>query len=321
MKAPRVSVVVPAFNQSGYLAEALSSALAQTMPDLEVIVADDGSTDDTAAVCASFQDSRLHYVHQANDGTMGVGARNRAMLLARGDWIAPLDQDDLWAPQKLQRQLEAVGERNGIGAVFCRVRFIGPAGEGQGEQAGPLPQGDVFHLLLSANRYYVSSGMFRRDLLPRMGVPHESVAIGDWYLWLSVARHTEVATVDDTLVDYRLHPQGFQVAQRANSSFRFWHDHWRFVQAVLPRLHPGCASCEQELGKLRRQIADHQFDVAMTALRRGEFSPVVRQALGCLWEAEPSWVGAPRTTLKRASRLLGAAAAGAWRRAGPGRRP
>jgi len=318
LKAPRVSVVVPAFNQSGYLAEALSSALAQTMPDLEVIVVDDGSTDDTAAVCASFRDARLHYVHQGNDGTMGVGARNRAMLLARGEWIAPLDQDDRWTPHKLQRQLATADERSGVGAVFCRVRFIGEDGEHLGEQDGPLPQGDVFHLLLSANRYYVSSGMFRRDLLPRVGLPHESVAIGDWYLWISVARHAEVAAVDDVLVDYRRHPQGFQVAQRANSSFRFWLDHWRFVQAVMPRLHPDCASCVQELGKLRRLIADRQFEIATATLRRGEFSPIVRQALGCLWDAEPSGT---RNTLKRASRLIRAAAVGAWRRATPGRAP
>ena len=90
MNAPQVSVVVPAFNQSGYLAEALASALAQSMPDLEVIVVDDGSTDQTREVCASFKDARLHYVYQPNDGTMGIGARNHAMLLARGDWIAPL---------------------------------------------------------------------------------------------------------------------------------------------------------------------------------------------------------------------------------------
>jgi glycosyltransferase involved in cell wall biosynthesis len=315
LNAPQVSVVVPAFNQSGYLAEALSSALAQTLSDLEIIVVDDGSTDQTRQVCASFGDPRLRYVHQPNDGTLGIGARNHAMLLARGDWIAPLDQDDRWAPEKLQRQVAVALESDAVGAVFCRVRFIGANGESQGEQGAPLPAGDVFHLLLSANRYYVSSGMFRRSLLPKMGLPHESVALGDWYLWVSVARHAQVAAIDDVLADYRFHEAGFQVAQRSASVFRFWYDHWRFVQAITPRLHPNCEPCRQELLKLRRQIAEQQFEAAREAVARGEFSREVADAIQCVWEIEPTWFGAPRVALRRLWRLARAAAAGSWARA------
>ena len=313
MNAPTVSVVVPAFNQSGYLAEALTSALAQTMSDLEVVVVDDGSTDQTREICAGFKDARLRYVYQPNDGTMGIGARNHAMLLALGDWIAPLDQDDRWAPQKLQRQMAAIGQRDTVGAVFCRVRFIDADGEPQGEQASPLPEGDVFHLLLRANRYYVSSGMFRRSLLPIMGMPHEAVAIGDWYLWVSVARHAQVLAVNDVLADYRLHPAGFQVAQRSSDEFRFWHDHWRFAQAVAPRAHPDCLQCRQALFELRRFISGQQFAAARDALRRGEFSGSVADAVRCSWAAEPNRFDL-KIAVPRMARLARAAAAGGWAR-------
>lgn len=311
MNAPTVSVVVPAFNQSGYLAEALTSALAQSMTDLEVVVVDDGSTDQTRELCASFKDPRLRYVYQPNDGTMGVGARNHAMLLARGDWIAPLDQDDRWAPQKLQRQMAAVKQRDTVGAVFCRVRFIDAAGEPQGEQVGPLPEGDVLHLLLRANRYYVSSGMFRRSLLPMMGMPHEAVAIGDWYLWVSVSRHAQVLAINDVLADYRLHPAGFQVAQRGSNEFRFWQDHWRFAQAVAPRAHRDCLLCRQALFDLRRFISGEQFAAARDALRRGEFSSDVADAVRCSWAAEPNRFD-PKVTIQRLAQLARAAAAGGW---------
>jgi glycosyltransferase involved in cell wall biosynthesis len=314
LSGPKVSVVVPAFNQSGFLREALTSALTQSMTDLEVIVVDDGSTDDTRAVCASFSDPRLRYVYQPNDGTMGIGARNHAMLMAQGEWIAPLDQDDRWAADKLRRQLAAVAGDAVVGAVFCRVRFIGASGEATGEQAGPLPHGDVLHLLLAANRYYVSSGMFRRALLPKMGMPNESVSIGDWYLWLSVARHAHVAVLDDVLADYRLHPQGFQVAQRSAGDYRFWFDHWRFAQAASTRVHPDCRECQQALSTLRRTISDQQLQVARNAWRRGDFSATARQALGCAWRARPTWLGEPVVAWRRAMQLARAAARGAWAR-------
>lgn len=313
MSGPRVSVVVPAYNQCAYLAEALSSALTQTMSDLEVVVVDDGSTDGTRETCAAFGDSRLRYVYQPNDGTLGIGARNHAMLLARGEWVAPLDQDDRWAPEKLRRQLTAAGDQPGAGAVFCRARFVDGAGRAHGEQRSPLPAGDVFHLLLSANRYYVSTGLFRRALIPKMGLPHESVAIGDWYLWLSVARHTEVAVIDDLLVDYRLHEAGFQAAQRSSDLFGFWHDHWRFAQAVAARLHPGCPTCQHELSKLRMQISDQQAQAARAALRRGDFSRSVSDAVRCVWQAEPGGLTAPRAW-RQASRLARSAIAGALMR-------
>lgn len=314
MSGPKVSVVVPAFNQSGYLREALTSALTQSMTDLEVIVVDDGSTDDTRAVCASFSDPRLRYVYQANDGTMGVGARNHAMLLARGEWIAPLDQDDRWATDKLRRQLALVDGDDAVGAVFCRVRFIGESGDATGEQAGPLPEGDVLHLLLTANRYYVSSGMFRRSLLPRVGLPHESVGLGDWYLWVSVARHTRVAVLNDLLADYRFHPQGFQVAQRSSGDFRFWLDHWRFAQAAGTRVHADCRECQRALSVLRRLISRQQVKVACDALRAGDPASIARLALRCAWRARPSWFGDPAVAMRQALQLVCAAARGAWAR-------
>ena len=315
MSGPTVSVVVPAFNQSGYLREALASALMQSMSDLEVIVVDDGSTDDTRAVCASFADPRLRYVYQPNDGTMGIGARNHAMLLARGEWIAPLDQDDRWATDKLRRQLALVDSDTAVGAVFCRVRFIDESGDATGEQVEPLPEGDVLHLLLTANRYYVSSGMFRRSLLPRVGLPHESVGLGDWYLWLSVARHTRVAVLNDLLADYRFHPQGFQLAQRSAGDYRFWLDHWRFAQAAATRVHVDCRECQQALSVLRRLISGRQVQVACDALRAGDPASIVRLALRCAWHARPAGFDQPGVALRQARQLVRAAARGAWARA------
>jgi hypothetical protein len=109
-KPPRVSVVVPAFNAAPYLEQALASALGQTMPDLEVVVVDDGSTDSTATIadCIAARDPRVRVLR--NERNLGqVRARARAHAAARGEWLASLDADDAWMPERLERLLSTSG--------------------------------------------------------------------------------------------------------------------------------------------------------------------------------------------------------------------
>src|SRR5215471_18162147 len=101
-----ISVAIPAYNGAEHLRDAIDSVLAQTYRPLEIIVVDDGSTDDTRAVCESYGDC-LKYYYQENDATMGAGARARAIAQAKGEWVALLDQDDRWLPRKIARQVRA----------------------------------------------------------------------------------------------------------------------------------------------------------------------------------------------------------------------
>ncbi len=112
--APTVSVIVPAYNCGPYLGEALDSVLGQTLPPCEVIVVDDGSTDDTPGVCAAYGD-RIRYVRQPNRGPSA--ARNAALALAKGDYLALLDADDVCVPDRFARQVAALRARPG--AVGC----------------------------------------------------------------------------------------------------------------------------------------------------------------------------------------------------------
>src|SRR4051794_12933269 len=107
---PLVSVIVPVFNGVEYVGEAIESALRQTYTNIEVIVVDDGSTDHTRSVVKSLagRDGRVRLVGQANGGV--ARARNQGILFARGEMIAPLDADDLWAPNKIERQMSRMRE-------------------------------------------------------------------------------------------------------------------------------------------------------------------------------------------------------------------
>lgn len=308
----KVSVVVPAFNQAGYLHEALGSALQQTMADLEVIVVDDGSTDHTRQVCEAFGDARLRYIHQDNDRTMGIGARNHAMLQARGEWIALLDQDDRWAPDKLAKQLGRAGARPEIGAVFCRARFIDGDGQVTGQQQGALPQGDVFHALLGRNHYYAPSGMFRRALLPAIGLPHAWVGLGDHALWLAVARRAAVAVVDELLVDYRVHAQGYQALQRRRDLQRLADDFWQLVATQATLLHRGCGVCQRAQRRTRRDAAKHYLRALAAQWQLGDFGGS-RVALARSVAAAPGWLAQPWVLVRETARLGAAAGRGAGR--------
>jgi glycosyltransferase involved in cell wall biosynthesis len=140
-----VSVLIPAFNAGRFLAEALDSVLAQTHPAAEVIVLNDGSTDDTAAVAARYA-GRIRCEEQENRGIRA--ARERLLALAAGEWIAFLDADDIWHPEKTARQLAEAAAHPDAEFIYCdMIRFHdGPAGRvTHAPEAAPLASGSLVH--------------------------------------------------------------------------------------------------------------------------------------------------------------------------------
>src|SRR6266404_4270752 len=120
---PTVSVIIPTFNRSKLVVNAVQSVLGQTYRDYEIIVVDDGSTDNTAEALTPYMD-RIRYVYQANLGASA--AQNRGLQLARGKWISILASDDLWLPAKLEAQLKAVASLGeDFGACFTNCDFFG----------------------------------------------------------------------------------------------------------------------------------------------------------------------------------------------------
>ncbi|MFM9851744.1 MAG: glycosyltransferase family 2 protein [Sphingomonadaceae bacterium] len=123
---PCVSVVMPVYNVQAYVAEAIRSVLAQTLTDLELIIVDDGGNDDSVAICESFDDPRIRIVHQANRGL--AGARNTGIAEARGRFIALLDSDDRWLPEKLSLHVIHLENNPHVGVSYCPSQFIDERG-------------------------------------------------------------------------------------------------------------------------------------------------------------------------------------------------
>ncbi len=210
---PKVSVVISTYNRRAMLAVALASALGQRDVDHEVIVVDNGSTDETAAYLATLEDPRLVVIR--NDESLGpTGGRNTGLRAARGEWVGFLDDDDVWAPDKLRRQLDAA-DADGASWAYCGCVYIDASRTIIGGEPPLVPE-RLVDVLPAA--YAVPAGLsgmiWRRDALADDGLLDERLRWQtDWDLSLRLLGTGPPAFVSAPLVAYRQH--GGQISQGA----------------------------------------------------------------------------------------------------------
>ena len=197
---PSVSVIIPTHNRPHLLPRAVESAFASGT-DVEVVVVDDASTDETAEVCQSL--TGIRYVRL--DHNQGVaGARNEGILATSSEYIALLDDDDARLPGSLDLQLVALQE-SGAALIYGQALF-GGATDRLAHDRYPLqcPDGDIFWQLLTQNFIPSGSVIFRRSCLRHAGMFNRSLSgIDDWDLWIRIAANYPVAAVDQPVVKWR----------------------------------------------------------------------------------------------------------------------
>jgi glycosyltransferase involved in cell wall biosynthesis len=120
----KVSVIIPVYNVEKYISATVQSVLDQTYKNFELLIVDDGSPDRSIEICQQFDDPRIRIIRQPNRGV--AAARNAGIRQAEGEYIALLDADDLWVPQKLEKHVEHLNSMPGVGVSFCRSAFIDP---------------------------------------------------------------------------------------------------------------------------------------------------------------------------------------------------
>lgn len=200
MKSPSVSVVIPTYNRGNLLVQSVASVLAQTVPAAEILVVDDGSTDDTLESLAPYRD-QIRYLPQQNQGVSA--ARNLGVREACGELVAFLDSDDVWHPRKLELQLKALARHPDLGMIGTRT-FDWPA-PALPEVAQVPPLDFVsWDRIVVRNPLVTSSLVVRRDLLHRAG-PFDTRMQGpeDCDLWLRVAALAPAANLQAPLSGYR----------------------------------------------------------------------------------------------------------------------
>ncbi len=298
MKPPLVSVVIPSYNYGQFLRRAVDSVAAQTYAPVEVIVVDNGSTDATNEVLAGYG-SAVTVLRQPIRGPSAT--RNMGIRAAKGRYIAFLDADDRWRPDKLSRQMELFERDPTLGAVGCGVVFVSGSGAPIGHRDFAERASDPLDLVLQLRRVAVrdfwiggsaSGALIRREVFEAVGLWDETLpSAEDWDLWMRVAAKFAIRNVPDRLVEVALHGTGT------------WRDpgpregnQWRALDAALARW-PEALS-----GVSNRMRALVLADVGGECIDAGDPKTALRKYLASLrqWPFDASrWGTAGRLAVKR----------------------
>ena len=209
--SPLVSVIIPAYNAEAFIEQTLESVLSQTYRNIEVLVVDDGSKDQTAEIVKSFaqKDEHVTLLQQANAGV--AAARNLAIEKSRGEYIAPIDADDIWYPQNLEKQVQCMLEAGlSVGLVYAWSVYVDEQGLPTGGCKTSKEEGEVYISLVSGNFIgSASAPLIRRACFEQVGGYNSQLraqnaqGCEDWDLYLRIAEHYQFRVVPEFLIGYR----------------------------------------------------------------------------------------------------------------------
>lgn len=241
MDGGSISVVIPTCNRAPLISRALDSVLAQTRPVLEIIVVDDGSTDGSAELVRSHY-PEVKLLRQANHGVSH--ARNTGIRAAAGDWIAFLDSDDAWLPEKVARQCDALGRQPGLRIVHCNEIWIRRGVRINQKQRHRKYGGHIFTRCLPICAVSPSAALIHRSIFDAVGLFDESLpACEDYDMWLRICSRYPVLYLDEQLIiKYGGHAD--QLSQR------YWGmDRFR-IQAIARLLEAGQLAHDQRMAAI-----------------------------------------------------------------------
>lgn len=263
------SVVIPLYNKGAYIEQTIDSVLAQSQSDFEIIVVNDGSHDEGPAAVAAMHDRRIRLVHQANAGV--AVARNHGISIARGQWIAFLDADDVWRPEYLAVQCASIASCPEAGAVatgFYAASDLSEWTAAARVEFAPTPYEIIRDLpgrWMQSSPFFTSSIAVRTDVLkamPHCFAPGESVG-EDLDLWFRIAEKYPIALVAAPLVAYRLDTAGSLSASHARNA----------VAPYLVRMRERARSGQMSPGSARsalRYFAQSEITLSRQALIEGD---------------------------------------------------
>lgn len=276
MNQYKVSVIIPTYNYSSFIAAAVDSVLAQTFPAVEVIIVDDGSTDNTKDILSRYGD-RIKYVFQENKGVSA--ARNAGVKNSTGNLIAFLDADDIWLPEKLEKQVECFRIDEGVGFVHCAIQEFDARGnilEEETEGAEGWVAEKVL-LLGPAIAGPGSTSLIKREIFDEAGgfdERQEMRAAEDWEFCYRVALQCKVKFVPEILARYRNHGANRHLNLR------------NFEQAVLTAFDQIFSKGDERTLRLRRKAYGNLYTIlAGSHFQSKNYPAFVKNTVKGLWYA------------------------------------
>ncbi|KHE91212.1 MAG: glycosyltransferase family 2 protein [Candidatus Scalindua rubra] len=256
---PTVSVIIHTYNNEKFIAETVESVLNQTYKDYEIIVVDDGSVDATRDALLPYMHG-IRYHYKENGGI--ASAKNAGISLSQAEFIAFLDHDDLWAPDKLRLQMECFNENPQVGLVYAKYTSFR-----DGKDLRTKPEkgysGWIFKELLSKSFIQTSTVIVKRECLDAVGPYDESFSLGDEYdMFLRISNKFQCGFVDKGLTRYRVHD-----TNASNDDFLFDNENL----GVYKKIYNNFTDLDGEEKKiLRKRIAGYSMKVAEGLYRQGK---------------------------------------------------
>lgn len=206
---PAVSVIIPTYNRANYLKKSIQSVVSQTIKDIEIIIINNYSTDNTLEVINSFNDQRIKTINFKNRGVI-ARSRNQGIVQSTGKYIAFLDDDDIWCQDKLELQIKYLEAHPEFGAVYSNAIIIDEKDNKKGFliDRGRAKEGQVFQNLLGGNFIAILTVLMRRELLESIGLFNEEpslIAIEDYEYWMRISLKFEFGYIGKPLALYRIH--------------------------------------------------------------------------------------------------------------------
>jgi len=208
---PRVSVILAVFNGERFLTPAIESILSQTFGDLELIVVDDGSTDGTAGILRGIRDSRVRCLtNQRNEGI--YASLNKGLQLASGEYVCPMDADDIALPMRIQREVAFLDQNPECAMVGSHVRLIDELGIEIGVETPPTADKKIRSIMFIHNPFIHATMMIRSSVLQTVGGYDDRFLYnGDYDLWLRIASRYRFANLSEILLLRRIHAKAVTI--------------------------------------------------------------------------------------------------------------
>ena len=230
---PLVSVIIPTYNRETLIRKAIDSVLAQTYRQWEIVVVDDGSEDNTKDVVLSYKNENIFYIYQENRGI--AAARNTGIKNSRGSFIAFLDSDDYWRPNKLEKQMKLFFEHPEYGMVASQCASIRTDGTFR-KRNRRGKSGWVLEDLFKANFIRTSSAIVKRECLDKVGLFDETLKEGEEYdLWLRIASKYPIGFVNEPLAVYVDNPYGVSTDSLVGRLYRLQLLQKTYLKEKIPK--------------------------------------------------------------------------------------
>lgn len=261
---PLVSIILPTYNCAAFLPHSIGTILSQTYNSYEIIVIDDGSTDNTKEVLYPFM-QRIKYIRLEQNKGLPT-ARNIGIRSAQGKYIAFIDADDLWLPEKLQTDIEYFETHPEVSMVYSKHINIDEKGDDlNGNTKKQLPSGNVFIQLFSEQNFIITSSVVvRKEIFETTGLFDEQLFnCQDWDMWLRITFHFKVAGIDKPLVKYRHNPRS--LSKNRNNVLKY-------QKMVIDKIYNKFKDKENGINEklYKKRLASHYAKVGRYYLRIGD---------------------------------------------------